>query len=172
MAAALALVPNAGAIQFTLDSSSANIISGNLNLPFYNATPGTPVTETGTGAGIFEATFGGSATIGQGWWVDFTWGSNPQPEISSAYIKAGNFHLLWDAADFAAFNAGVFDSIRLIQDGIANRPNNAYLGTSHAGFAGEPGTPPGERVPDGGATVALLGAGILGVFALRRKLDA
>ena len=72
----------------------------------------------------------------------------------------------------ATFNAGTYDSIRLENSGaggIKNPPGNAYLGTSHAGLNGTPGTT--TNVPDAGSTVALLGVVIAGFGLVRRKLS-
>lgn len=160
----LATCQMANAISFTLASSAATITPGNTTAAFYNVS-GDGV-ESGTAASLYSATFGGDAN--NGFWVKVSFDSNPQPVLTSAFLKASNKYLWWDAADLAAFNAGTYDSIVLENTGAGGikNQNGKYKNTSHAGLNGTKGT----NVPDGGATAALLGLGLLGIgFVARRR---
>ena len=168
LAVGLLVSQAANAASYTLASSAATIFGGNLTTPFYEVTGGG--VDSGTAASLYSTTVGGDGATG--WWVNISFDGNPQPVLTSAFLKAGNFHLFWDAADLATFNAGTYDSIRLENSGaggIKNPPGNAYLGTSHAGLNGTPGTT--TNVPDAGSTVALLGVVIAGFGLVRRKLS-
>ena len=167
IAAGLAQV--AQAATFTLDQATATLISGsNTVSSFYqvNSPDNNHVAfyETGSATGLYGFTTGGNSLTG--WWVDIAFGDNAQPVLQSAFIKAGNNYLWWDSADLSVFNSGSFSSIRLIQNGIWNKPHNALLGTSHAGVNGRPG----NNVPDGGATSMLLGSGLLGLAIAARRM--
>ena len=164
----VAFALSAEAIPYTLTSAMATKTDGNTTSSFYEVTG--VAAESGTAVALYSAAVGGDEN--SGWWVEISFGNNPQPVLTSAFLKAGNEnagggYLWWDSADLAAFNAGSFTSIILQNSGsggLMNKPGNAYLGTSHAGLNGEPGT----RVPDGGATLGLLGLGLIGFGALRR----
>src|SRR6478735_4672658 len=99
-----ALVQSASAVTFTLQSSSATTVSGNTTSAFYEAT-GAGL-DSGTAASFYSTVVGGDATTG--WFGEISWGSNPQPILTSAFLKAGPNYLFWDSADLAAFNAGTF----------------------------------------------------------------
>jgi len=165
LAVGLLLTQAANAATFTLASSLATLSPGNLTTTFYEvASDGT---DSGTAASLYSATLGGDENAG--FWVNISFGGNPQPVLTSAFLKASNQHLLWDSTDLATFNSGIFDSIRLENigtGGILNR-NGKYHETSHAGLNGTPGT----KVPDGGSTLALVGLAIAGFGLIRRKLS-
>ncbi len=162
---------SAHAVQFTLNSSLASLIDpGNTNSVFFEV-DGTTLAETGTVANLYSATLGGNAN--NGFFVAISFGGNPQPVLNSAFLKTANGYLLWDAADFTAFNAGTFDSIKLWNSGTDGITNNKgkYQETSHAGLNGSLGlTTNGNHVPDGGATVALFGLSLLGMTAVRKAI--
>lgn len=166
----LAVLASAHATGFTLNSSTATIVGGNEVSSFYQVNkPNEDHVnwwESGSAAGLYSFTQGGNSQ--NGFWVTISFDGNPQPILDSAFIKAGNFRLTWDANDLKAFNEGIFDSITLIQDGIWNPPHNSLLGISHAGINGRPGV---KLVPDTGLTVVLLGLGLTAVsfFARRRR---
>ena len=108
--------------------------------------------------------------------MEIAFGTSPQPVLTSAFLKASNSYLLWDATDLAAFNSGTFTSIIIWNSRILNNTRKAYKETSHAGFLGTLGEPPtdspvgGVSVPDAGSTLLLLGAGLTGVGFLRRRI--
>lgn len=156
---------SAHAIQFVLNSSAATKVGGNSTSTFYEVTGGN--VESGTASGLYTSSVGGDAN--NGFFVSISFGANPQPVLTSAFLKASNEYLLWDSTDLAAFNSGTFDSIILWNnDGAAGirNTNNKYQATSHAGLNGTPGT----NVPDGGATMALLGLSLLGLTAVRKAM--
>jgi len=162
----LALACSVQAITFTLQSAVASTVSGNTTSPFYDVKGNGSETNGTTGKDLFSSILGGNEN--SGFWVKIAFGTNPQPVITSAYLKASNGYLLWDAADLVAFNGGVFDSITLWNSGaggIKNR-NNKFNEISHAGFFGQLGV----RVPDGSATAMLLGLTLAGLgLAARSK---
>jgi hypothetical protein len=178
-AALAGLVVPASAISFNLYSEDSTLRSGNLTSEFYQAEPdGDRIEkESGTAASLYSATAGGSSsTSGGGFWVEIAFGTSPQPVLTSAFLKASNSYLLWDATDLAAFNSGTFTSIIIWNSRILNNTRKAYKETSHAGFLGTLGEPPtdspvgGVSVPDAGSTLLLLGAGLTGVGFLRRRI--
>jgi hypothetical protein len=76
-----------------------------------------------------------------------------------------NMGATWaSAADVLTPNANGFDAAAHIF--VTSTPANAANGAIATGFADE-----GTRVPDGGATVMLLGAALSGVAVIRRKLS-
>ncbi len=181
IAAALVMaVVSANAIPtyFVLDGSTAATSSGKTPTTFwYKAETGTPAKEEGSAdaTGMFTTAFGGDEN--NGYWALVTWGSNPQPEITEVLLKAANEVLRWDEDDLFAFNNGSYDGLKLVQNVIVNdnKKNEKkakatfqsnFQGTSHIQLNGGPST----HVPDGGATLALLGLGVLGLGALRRKI--
>lgn len=175
---ALTAVFSANALSmYVLDASSATIDGSNPQSTFYKVTP--PASESGTAASIFSYAFGTIASgAGDKHYVDITWGANPQPFMTGAAIKQANGNasfggvsaLIWDLADFSIFNAssGVYDTIRLIQDGIfkKNKSDDLLPGISHATLDGRPGT---TIVPDSGTTIALLGAALLALVSFRAR---
>lgn len=159
-ALALLCAPDAEAVAFTLNNSTATVVGTNEKSDFYEVDFGTGV-ETGTAKDLFAYSFGGNASTG--WTMTITW-TNPKPILTSAFLKAGSSSLIWDAADLALFNTGNYDSLILVQNGIANQGNGNFLQISHGGLNGGPGT----SVPDGGSTIMLLGLALGGAGALRR----
>ncbi len=162
------LATQANGISFDLYSSGATLNKGNINSLFYEPHPavgGAAAFNLGTAKDLYSTTFGGDDTAG--FWVNVAFGSNPKPVLESAFLKAGNSYLLWDATDLTDFNAGTFDSITLWNSdpgGIHNDGSGAYNGTSHAGLNGATG------VPDAGCTLMLLGVSVTGLGVLRRRL--
>jgi hypothetical protein len=170
----LGLSSLAHANAFVLDNSTATIPPppANTTSGFYQVNssddnhPG--FWESGSSVGLYSFTTGGDSLTG--WWVNISFDGNPQPLLESAFMKAGPTYLWWDSTDLAAFNAGTFDSIKLIQNGIWNNPHNALLGISHAGINGTPGEE--HKVPDSGTTMMLLGLSLTAIaFVNRRRLS-
>lgn len=170
----LGVAQSAFAVAFTLTSATATkVLNSNYTSSFYEVggngveTPGT------TAINQFSSSVGGDAT--NGFWVAISFGVNPQPYLTAAFLKAGNGYLWWDAADLAAFNAGVFDSIILknnTPEGLRNT-NNKYKETSHAGLVGElKPVVVVHNVPDAGTTVSLLGLGMISLFVAARRRAA
>jgi len=151
-------------------TSAATIVSGNTTSTFYEVTGAGA--ESGSAAGLYSSTVPGSDATG--WSVKISFGPNPQPILTSAFLKASNEYLWWDASDLALFNSGEYDSITLWNkggpgEGIGHNTGGSspvwkFHGTSHAGLNGSPGT----SVPDGGFTLALLGMALIGVASARR----
>ncbi len=164
-AVVLGLATQANGISFDLSSSGANVVLGNTTSGFFEVNGTSPFPETGTAASLYSATLGGDADTG--FWVKIAFDSNPQPVLTSAFLKASNKYLWWDDTDLAAFNAGTFDSITLWNSGSGGiqNDNHKYQGTSHAGLNGSPGT---TSVPDGGLTLMLLGMALGGLGYARR----
>lgn len=166
-----ALAHRAAAVPFTLNASTATTVDGNTTSSFYEvASNGT---DSGTGAALYTAAITGTGAVSANNppKVEIFFGSNPQPILTSAFVKAGNGYLWWDAADLAAFNGGTWTSLILVQNGLLNPPGSAYLDISHAGINGTPGSDiPGGRVPDAGSTALLAGIALAGLLALRRRL--
>ncbi len=169
---------NSNAVTFPLDYTTADKIAGNLTSAFYQVNNDKGVwSEAGTAASLYSFTHGGDED--NGWWVKIAWDGNPQPVLTSAIMKASDWYLYWDSSDLTAFNGGTYDSVTLWQDGLSHltggpKPQTKYHEISHAGINGTPGTPPVDppgSVPDGGATLALLGLGFIAVEGLRRKLS-
>ncbi|HEY6226242.1 MAG TPA: VPDSG-CTERM sorting domain-containing protein [Verrucomicrobiae bacterium] len=81
-------------------------------------------------------------------------------------LPAGYVYLAakWDGPNGGAM---VYDLQGLAAGSIVDLPQTAY-GTGMTGYTLFQGD---NRVPDGGATVALLGVGLLGLGAMRRKLS-
>jgi len=178
-AAVVGLATQASAISYNLYSKDATKNDGNLKSDFYQATPSAKeIKEEGAAASLYSTKIGG--TDKSGFWVEIDFGANPKPVLTSAFLKAGDFHILWDSADLASFNTGAYTSITLwnsgVENSIMNKNKNAYLGTSHAGLFGAVGVPPkdppigGAPVPDAGSTLMLLGAGLTGIGLLRRRI--
>lgn len=147
-------------------ASDVGVNKGNLSSKFYKVDE--PSKESGSAASVFDYAFGVSSGFE---FVELTWEGSPQPEIDQASLKAGNFHVIWGAEFFTAFNGslGVYDGIRMYQDGIMNKPRNSFLGISHANLEGQLGSGPEDEpvgVPDSGRSLLLMGLGIgfLGLF--------
>lgn len=159
----------AAAVTYTLNNASATVVSGNTTSAFYQVSGAGA--ESGSLAAIYSSTISGQGAVSahNPWTVEIVF-NGAQPVLTSAFVKAGNNYLLWDAADLAAFNAGTFTSITLVQNGLFNPPHNSYLGISHAGFTGSAPAST-TSVPDGGVTAMMLGAAIvaLGLVARRRS---
>jgi hypothetical protein len=168
----LCIARSASAVPFYLETEdSTKFTNVTTNSSFYQVT-GAGV-ESGTALNLFSSTIGGNANTG--WWVNISFGGNPQPILTSAFLKAGNDYLWWDAADLLTFNAGVYDSIILENDDLAtglHNTNNKFLETGHAGINGTAGqvvVVVHNDVPDASSTVALLGLGMIGLFVAARR---
>jgi hypothetical protein len=168
----------AHAVSFELQSSSATIVLSNNTTSSFFEVQGNG-TESGTAASLYSATLGGNEDTG--FWVKISFDGNPQPILTSAFLKASNDYLWWDATDLATFNSGVYDSITLWNSGAAgqglghytgnpNSPAWKFYGTSHAGINGTPGESTIPGVPDGGSTLALLGLALSAFAIARRKM--
>jgi hypothetical protein len=165
----------AHAVSFDLQSSNATIVlSSNTTSAFFEVAGNG--TESGTAAGLYSATLGGDENAG--FWVKISFDGNPQPILTSAFLKAGNDYLWWDATDLSGFNSGVYDSITLWNSGAAGEGLGHYTGndqwkfqgTSHAGINGTPGESTIPGVPDGGSTLAFLGLALSAFAIARRKM--
>ena len=165
--ACLALTSWANAVTFNLHSSSATVVNGDVTSLFYDVKGDGSETNGTTAKDWFTSTRGGNANTG--FWVNMAFGTNPQPVLESAYLKASNKYLRWDANDLIAFNAGLYDSITLWNDGAngLKNQNNRFFGTSHAGLYGTAGV----RIPDGGTTAGLLGLALIALGTAARRLS-
>ena len=159
----IALAGVGRATSFTLDNSDAAISWGNTFSNFYETTGGG--FESGSAMGLYSSTVGGNWLTGFS--VTISFGANPQPVLTSAFIDAGYTYLYWNAADLTAFNTGIFDSITLKQGGLFEAPYNSFLGISLAGLNGTAGA---HRVPDGGSTALLLCVSVIGLSFAGRRL--
>jgi hypothetical protein len=174
VAAGALAVSTAQAASFTLNATNDTIVAGNTTSAFYEVNENGA--DSGTAASLYTAIISGveSVAANNPPKVEIFFGANPQPVLTSAFVKAGNEYMLWTAEDLALFNSGTYTSIILVQNGLLNNNNSAYLDISHAGLLGTPGTsgpgPGTPGVPDGGATVGLLGMGLAALAFLRRKL--
>jgi hypothetical protein len=167
----------AHAVSFDLLAPNATIVlSSNTTSTFFEVAGNG--TESGTAASLYSATLGGNEDTG--FWVKISFDGNPQPVLTSAFLKASNDYLWWDATDLAAFNSGSFDSITLWNSGSAGQglghytgnptnPQWKFYGTSHAGINGTPGESTIPGVPDGGSTLALLGLALSAFAFFHRK---
>lgn len=174
----LGLSRSALAIPYNLATADATLVSGNTVSTFYEVSGSGVETPGTTAINLFSGTTGGDEDLG--FWVNISFGGNPQPFLTSAFLKASNQYLWWDAADLAGFNAGTFDSIILWNNALSGinhytggkNPQLKYHGTSHAGVNGTLGEvviDPHGSVPDASSTVALLGLGMIGLFVASRR---
>jgi len=162
----------AGAL--TLETANAQKIEpDNTTSDFYNVAR-FPFVESGTAMDLFSSEFFGDAETG--FWVKISFDGNPQPILTSAFLKASNKYLLWDAAALATFNEGIYDSIILKNEGangIFNTGNGNFHNIGHAGLNGTLGKvvvdQQNHNVPDASSTVALLGLGMIGLFVAARR---
>lgn len=170
LGAALA-APFARAITFTLDASTATIISGVSNSPFFKIETGTPDNVTGTAAGVFTYAISGTGAVPSSPYQIEIFFNGPQPFLTSAAFKGGTNHMFWDSADLVGFNAGIYTSITLVGNGLLNPNGNSYIELSHATLTSGVRPPNSGGVPDGGSTALLLGLGLvtLAVAARRRS---
>lgn len=163
---ALATIP-AQAVTFVLPTSAATLFGGNLTTPFYEYNPDSG--ESGLASSSYSTIITGSAQ--SGFSVAISFGGNPQPVLTSAFLKASNNYLYWDSQDLKAFNSGTWTAIELQNigtGGITNKKGK-FQGTSHAGITGTLGTTTTTEVPDTGSSALLLSLGVLGLAAMQKK---
>lgn len=173
----LGFARSAFAVPFLLETEAATKVAGTLNSPFYQVSSGGVELLGTTAVGLFTSTLGGNDV--DGFWVNISFGGNPQPILTSAFLKASNAHLLWDSSDLLAFNAGDFDSITLWNRSVANdnnvglrNGNNKFHNIGHAGLMGTLGEAVVDvrnNVPDASSTLAMLGLGMIGLFVAARR---
>jgi len=142
-------------LYFDVNSLDPGVTStGNITLPYYKVDFENPPVESGNAAAIAAIDFmlspdGNSAL--------FTWSPQGSQTFSSIALKQATSYTTWDTS---AVNWANYTGFY-----VTNTQINP-LGISHITMAGAPGT----TVPDGGATAALLGLGLVAVsFFARRK---
>ncbi len=89
-------------------------------------------------------------------------------DTASMDIDLGNMSYDWLMAKWGGVHtyyyiAGLTGKITLINDVVMNKPGKAGLGLSHYSLYN------GKKVPDSGATIALLGAALLALGMVRRS---
>src|SRR5688500_16959789 len=99
-----AIACSANAITFTLESAAALKVGGDTTSQFYDVNGSGSETNGTTAKDMFSSTVGGNQNAG--FWVKIAFGTNPQPVLTSAYLKASSGYLLWDSFDLVAFNGG------------------------------------------------------------------
>lgn len=162
--AALALSSVASAVQITLTSATATLFDGNFTSDYFSI-DGNTLAESGSATGSWSAVLSGTNNNT----VTFTQTVAGDINLTAAFIKAANQYILWDSADLAGWNAlnsTIGDQLVLVNTIIVNA-NGVIQSTSHAGLNGS-----GTGVPDGGATVALLGLGLAALALIRRKMTS
>lgn len=180
-ASALTVSTQAVAITGSVDMSGTAFLNSSFLGSATAATGFTGVTVGGIPTGSYAGTAGDSVT-----WSAFSWPS------------ATTVSPLWKFSDATtgytytfALNNVVVDSqsntfLNLLGTGVLNitGPGSAYeatggswsftisnpTGGEHANFAFTFANSQTATIPDGGATIALLGMGLLGLGAIRRKL--
>jgi hypothetical protein len=119
--------------------------------------------DSGSFSGSYNTKFSNSASDPSDALISYVAG---QPVITSnpAYllVKDGNQTPAWYLFNLSALGWNGTDALSL----TGFWPDQGAI--SHVAIYGKTGT---TRVPDGGATVALLGVGLLGLGAIRRKLS-
>lgn len=148
---------HAKAISFDLHSSSATVIKGETTSKFYQVEPGDAASgsggladssgEDGSAKKYYSYSYGG--TKNTGYHVTFNFGLNPQPLLTSAFLRASDYYLSWDAADLAGFNSGKYDSLTVWNDSLTYgiKGERGYAKTELAGILGSLG---GVVPPTGG----------------------
>src|SRR6187549_933378 len=99
----LGLARTASAVPFYLEAEVATLTGGTTNSGFYEVEGGV---DSGSAASLYTPTSGGNNVAG--YWVEISFGGNPQPILTSAFFRAGgganSAYLWWDSTDLAAFN--------------------------------------------------------------------
>jgi hypothetical protein len=120
-------------------------------------------TDSGSYASSYQTTYGSPGLLDE----DFTITYVGAPAISAnpvyLLVKDGNHNPAWYLYDITGWNG-----TDVIQ-GENFWPQRG--GISHVTIYGTPGTPPPPSVPDGGATLLLLGSAVAGLGLIRRKLS-
>jgi hypothetical protein len=94
-----------------------------------------------------------------------TWSPTGSVSVSDIYLKAGNDYIYWDTS---AVDWSTYDGFSITNDQIFNAGSGNAKAISHISVNGG-----GSSVPDGGATVVLLGLGLVGMSVIaRRRLAA
>jgi hypothetical protein len=138
------------------------ISAANIGSLLYKAEGGSLTSESGN-AGYFSISKVNSAPPEgeQTATITYTGPSALDLDLSVILVKDGQAGwTLWDARTWTS----AFDTIVVDNSLLWNNPN-ALGGISNIQIFGKTGT----SVPDGGATAALLGIGVLGLAAVRRK---
>jgi hypothetical protein len=91
-----------------------------------------------------------------------TWSPTGSVSVSDIYLKAGNDYIYWDTS---AVDWSTYDGFSITNDQLLNTGSGKAHEISHISVNGA-----GASVPDGGATIVLVGASLLGMsFLVRRK---
>ena len=117
--------------------------------------------DSGSFSGSYSTAFTPNAGDASGFTITYTGGAMISANPVYLLVKDGNNNPAWYLFDITGWNG-----TDVIQ-GSGFWPANGAI--SHVSIYGTPGTPP--SVPDGGLTLALLGASVAGLGMLRRKLS-
>jgi hypothetical protein len=142
-------------------STSAADSTGGLEVFTYKSNVGG--VEEGVAAGIFDTVY---SPASEPFTATITW-TGVQPILESVSLKAGSNLWTWTAAGaLATFNLGastnLYDGLILSHNSVLFDPRNAI---SHVSLNSE-----GPSVPDGGASIILLGAALTALGFSRRFL--
>jgi len=119
--------------------------------------------DVGTLANYYKTTFSNTPTDPSAATIEQQIAGSPAPSVVAKYllVKDGKNTPAWYLFDLEVLNWNGTETLNMtgfwadVQGGI-----------SHVSLYG---SQPGRTVPDGGATAALLGVGVLGLAAIRRK---
>jgi hypothetical protein len=142
-------------LYFDVNSLGAGITqTGNITLPYYKVD--FPATESGPGAAAIDFTLSpdGNSAL-------FTWTPQGSQSFSAIALKQATSYTIWNTA---AVNWALYTGFYVTNTQITP------LGISHITMDGASRPPGGPGVPDGGSTVALMGAGLALLAFARRKL--
>jgi hypothetical protein len=118
-------------------------------------------TDSGGFSGSYSTSFSPNDADASGFTITYGGGSAISANPVYLLVKDGNQNPAWYLYDITGWNGT--DVIT----GSGFWPAGGAI--SHVSIYGTPGTPP--SVPDGGLTLALLGASVAGLGVLRRKLS-
>jgi hypothetical protein len=167
-----------GPINGAIDMSGTATLNDTLLGSATAATAFTAVTVGGTPTGTFTGTFGTSVT-----WKAFSWPSNVLVDTLWTFMFSGKTYS-FDLANVSVFSQdnsflNLMGSGTLHVSGFDDTPGSWSFtisnpsGGEHSNFEFTfANSQTAAGVPDGGATVALLGLTLVGVEMLRRKLKA
>ena len=149
--------------QSQIDTAIASVIGSATELYKHNV-EGADL-ETGALAGSYSTVFARTATDPQDATVTYTGGDIVGPPAPAyALVKDGLQNPAWYLFDLRALGWNGMETLYFTDFW----PGSGAI--SHVSLYGTRTTPPGTGVPDGGATAALLGLGMLGLgFMARRK---